>query len=994
MVIVNVRILTRRLVALLSLVLFSGNVFAQGEVFLWQLPSGVEQFKSTENHLYSRFPVIVNAKALESLAQHHQLRIQLPFGDVEFILNQRKKINGMTLWKAQQIDSKLTLPDALFFISSGKLSAWIPTMKGTYRLKDGMLFREYKMGGKKSDFKIPTLDISATRQLFSDTGKKPESNSVVARAGDLIIRVLFVVTNEFSEGKSNVADTIAEYIAANNSIYETSNVNIQIESAGIISADIEQYTPDQILDNISSSTNEDSTNGQIPQELITPILQARLNNRADFITVMTKVEEAGLCGQGWLNGDANKSFTYRFGVNVVSETTSFGSGNTQDCSLDTLGHELGHNMGLGHSLKQGSVGNVFTYGRGYGVDNQFTTVMAYPQEFGSAVAVPFYSSPELTCLPDFPCGLDRTQSDGADAVHALNQVKYEISLLHNDAVTTSFSAAAEDLDSALRACIEETNPDLFTNLDLRSFDCRDTDITGYQGLNNFPNLEFIQINSSTNPDLSPLKNLMRPTTLNLALTEVEDLRPIAHLKDQVTFLQFVATNLSCQQQNVAESWGISRYLPLGNCMSLSNDDDDFDSDGQNNLLDTDDDNDGIDDIADIIPFDASNEGDIDNDGVADADDAFPYDENESLDTDFDTIGNNADSDDDNDGVLDADDCAPLDNAVSTGCSEPERSFVAYDYDGDGKADIGVRRASTFFQYIKNSGDGEIQRVEFGRDENDISVSGDFDGDKIADVAVRRASNQIWYIKNSADGDIQRVNFGKQREDIPVPADYDGDGITDIAVRRPSNFFWYTLNSSDSEIQRIQFGRDSGDIPVPGDYDGDKKADVAVRRPSNQTWYILNSSDGEIQRIVFGRQSEDIPVPADYDGDGKTDIAVRRPSTQFWYILNSSDGEIQRIRFGLQAADIPIVADYDGDGKADIAVRRPSTQLQYILRSSDNEIERVTFGRNSADMPLAAPVMTRFANDVSNEGAQQTDLEEGFEREIISLKMAQEEDVIE
>ena len=55
--------------------------------------------------------------------------------------------------------------------------------------------------------------------------------------------------------------------------------------------------------------------------------------------------------------------------------------------------------------------------------------------------------------------------------------------------------------------------------------------------------------------------------------------------------------------------------------------------------------------------------DDDNDGVLDVDDAFPIDASESIDTDGDGIGNNADTDDDNDGIYDEDDSAPLDASV-------------------------------------------------------------------------------------------------------------------------------------------------------------------------------------------------------------------------------------------------------------------------------------------------------------------------------------------
>ncbi|MGB7301036.1 MAG: galactose oxidase-like domain-containing protein [Burkholderiaceae bacterium] len=66
--------------------------------------------------------------------------------------------------------------------------------------------------------------------------------------------------------------------------------------------------------------------------------------------------------------------------------------------------------------------------------------------------------------------------------------------------------------------------------------------------------------------------------------------------------------------------------------------------------------------------------DDDNDGVDDINDAFPLDPTESTDTDNDTIGNNLDTDDDNDGVDDSQDAFPL---------NPDESA---DTDGDGAGD--------------------------------------------------------------------------------------------------------------------------------------------------------------------------------------------------------------------------------------------------------------------------------------------------------------------
>ena len=162
---------------------------------------------------------------------------------------------------------------------------------------------------------------------------------------------------------------------------------------------------------------------------------------------------------------------------------------------------------------------------------------------------------------------------------------------------------------------------------------------------------------------------------------------------------------------------------------------------------------------------------------------------------------------------------------------------------------------------------------------------DYDGDGKADLAVRRPGSSIWYILNSSGTDpltgnsdgITRQVFGTEVDDIPVPADFDGDNRADLAFRRPGNQTWYVLNSSGSNynsdrqdgIQRVEFGRNSTDIPIVADYDGDGIADFAVRRPATSFQYILNSSgqdglteqsDG-ISRLWFGSMSTDIPVAA-------------------------------------------------------------------------------------------------------------------------------------
>ena len=77
---------------------------------------------------------------------------------------------------------------------------------------------------------------------------------------------------------------------------------------------------------------------------------------------------------------------------------------------------------------------------------------------------------------------------------------------------------------------------------------------------------------------------------------------------------------------------------------------DTDGDGVRNIIDPDDDNDGVADEDDTFPLEPAEWADSDRDGMGDNADAFPHDRNETVDTDGDGTGDNADTDDDNDGV--------------------------------------------------------------------------------------------------------------------------------------------------------------------------------------------------------------------------------------------------------------------------------------------------------------------------------------------------------
>jgi subtilisin family serine protease len=280
-----------------------------------------------------------------------------------------------------------------------------------------------------------------------------------------------------------------------------------------------------------------------------------------------------------------------------------------------------------------------------------------------------------------------------------------------------------------------------------------------------------------------------------------------------------------------------------------------------------------------------------------------------------------------------------------------------DFDGDGRADVGVYRTSTGEWLIRRSTDGVLFTVTWGSPAlGDVPVPARYTTTGVAEIAVFRPTTGEWLIRRASDSALVTIAWGAPiLGDVPVPADYTGDGLADVAVYRTATGEWLIRRSDTAALLVIPWGAPSlGDSPVPADYTGDGLADVAVYRSTTGQWFLRRSDTAALLVIPWGAPSlGDFPVPAHYVTPGVADIAVYRMATGQWFIRRSDTAALLLVAWGAPAlGDTPVPASYVGDARADIAVYRTSTGAWLIRNSDDATLVAVGWGAPAlADVPL-------------------------------------------
>src|SRR6266850_403578 len=228
--------------------------------------------------------------------------------------------------------------------------------------------------------------------------------------------------------------------------------------------------------------------------------------------------------------------------------------------------------------------------------------------------------------------------------------------------------------------------------------------------------------------------------------------------------------------------------------------------------------------------------------------------------------------------------------------------VAYDFDGDGRADVFWRNSTTGENYLYPMNGTAILAGE-------------------------------GYVRTVADSSWKIIGYG----------DFNGDGRADILWRNNTSGQNYVYVMNGTSIASEGYFRTVADlnwhVVWAGDFNGDGKADILWQNDVTGENYIyfmdgttILPGEGFIRTVADLNWG--VHALGDFDGDGRTDIFWRNRTTGENYIYPMAGLAIKPTEGYVRTVADPnwqVVAfgDYNGDGRTDLIWRNSSTGENYL-----------------------------------------------------------------